>query len=100
MIGTEGLKILLDPVRVVGGDWALIHNGTSDSAYWMAVPRPVRVSPPVDLDKDGRRAWNSKAVADSRPWHVEHEHELTAEQIIAARIQARGKLKASRQNPP
>ncbi|MET7330589.1 hypothetical protein [Nonomuraea sp. NPDC005650] len=85
-----GIRILLDPTPVVGGDytyWNPIYsrNPTYSGQPWRATSRPVKVPVPLGMSEEDAKQWDGKGAADGRGWFVQHVCGLTAEQVVDER---------------
>lgn len=81
-----GVRIMLDAIPVVGGDYASWTVGYDpDNLLRLYARRPKQVSPPHDMPAMERERWDGYAAANERAWYVEHRHGLQGAEVVAQR---------------
>lgn len=83
-----GERLVLDAVRVVGGDiatWTIGYNPSQLTL--MCKKRPAQVAPPYDMPAERQKYWDGYAAANRREWYVEHIHNMTSQQIVEQRAE-------------
>ncbi|MFI7633470.1 hypothetical protein [Nonomuraea sp. NPDC049400] len=86
IFGSGGVRIVLDAIPVVGGDFATWPLGYDpDNLRLLAARRPARVNAPYDMPATLKPQFDGYSAANERAWYVEHVHGVSAAEIVERR---------------